>query len=161
MRNIIAIFLFVGGINLAAAGPTVTGSPPILPNPKLTPGSNIMLETDTVCVVGYTKDARHVTPATRKQVFASYGITPSGDYELDHLVSLELGGSNDATNLWPQSYKTEPWNARVKDKLENKLHKMVCDGQMTLKEAQDKISKDWIKSYCEVFNDEKCNGDAK
>jgi hypothetical protein len=38
---------------------------------------------------------------------------------VDHLVSLEIGGANTVQNLWPQSYDTTPWNAHVKDKLEN------------------------------------------
>ncbi len=67
-------------------------------------------------------------------------------YEVDHLIPLELGGSNDVTNLWPQSY-VSTWGAHIKDELENRLHKLVCAGTITLPEAQDAIKTDWIKAY--------------
>jgi hypothetical protein len=41
---------------------------------------------------------------------------------VDHLIPLELGGSNDIANLWPQSYVTV-WNAHMKDRLENRLNR--------------------------------------
>jgi hypothetical protein len=57
------------------------------------------------------------------------------------------GGSNDIRNLWPESYRTEPWNAHVKDKLEDRLHELVCAGQIRLSEAQRAIATDWIAAY--------------
>jgi hypothetical protein len=77
------------------------------------------------------------------------GIThhAAGEYEVDHLISLELGGSNDIKNLWPESYRTEPWNAHVKDKLEDRLHDLVCAGRISLAEAQRAIATDWIAAY--------------
>jgi hypothetical protein len=68
-------------------------------------------------------------------------------YEEDHLISLELGGApKDPKNLWP-----EPWNgpygAHTKDKLENKLHKMVCAGSIALKTAQRLEAKNWYSAY--------------
>jgi hypothetical protein len=50
-------------------------------------------------------------------------------------------------NLWPQPYGGTAWNAHVKDKLENLLHAKVCKKAITLKDAQDEISFDWIASY--------------
>jgi hypothetical protein len=46
-----------------------------------------------------------------------------------------------------RSYITQPWNAHVKDKLENELHKRVCNGSLDLKTAQQEISTDWIAAY--------------
>jgi hypothetical protein len=66
--------------------------------------------------------------------------------EVDHLISLELGGSNRPANLWPEPYDIV-WNAKVKDKLENRLHKMVCAGEIDLSTAQKAIAKDWIAAY--------------
>ena len=63
---------------------------------------------------------------------ASTGSTP-GHYgstlEIDHIVSLELGGSNDIANLFPEKADAHP-GYHVKDKLENKLHTLVCAGQI-------------------------------
>jgi hypothetical protein len=60
---------------------------------------------------------------------------------------LELGGSNDITNLWPQSFITKPWNAHVKDTLENKLHELICSKKVPMKTAQQEIATNWIDAY--------------
>jgi 5-methylcytosine-specific restriction endonuclease McrA len=44
--------------------------------------------------------------------------------EVDHLIPLELGGSNRAANLWPQRYDGG-WSARDKDRLESRLHRLL------------------------------------
>lgn len=87
---------------------------------------------------------RNVPQSVKDQVFAEYGIVshPSGAYEVDHLISLELAGSNDIKNLWPEPY-TGPDNAHEKDKIENYLHAQVCSGKMALKDAQTGIAKNW------------------
>ena len=61
---------------------------------------------------------------------AAYGDGGSpGDYEYDHLVSLELGGAvNDPRNLWPEP----EGSPNPKDSVESALHRMVCDGEMSL-----------------------------
>ena len=53
-------------------------------------------------------------------------------YVIDHLIPLEVGGSNDITNLWPQ----RKGDAEQKDKLENELHARVCDGAIDVSTAQ-------------------------
>ena len=121
----------------------------IEPNRTLTPGEAFPAATAAqVCVSGYSASVRNVSESLRLQVFAAYGIdyATHGNYELDHLISLELGGDNSAANLWP-----EPLNgsggAKVKDTLENKLHSLVCSGQITLAAAQQAISGDWGTAY--------------
>ena len=58
-----------------------------------------------ICVPGYSKKVRNVPESVKKQAYAEYGITlhQPKEYEVDHLISLELGGSNSLKNLWPQS----------------------------------------------------------
>lgn len=128
---------------------------PIVPDPKLTPGRvDLNATVDKICVSGYTATVRDVPESLKKKVFDEYNVDRKSDkFEVDHLISLELGGSNDIMNLWPQSYTTQPWNAYVKDKLENHLHKLVCDGKMDLRQAQIEISNNWIVAYKKYFGD--------
>jgi hypothetical protein len=119
-----------------------------LPNLALTPGDVLPVAVGDICVVGYSSKVRAVTEAVKNQVYLEYGI-PSHkpyEYEVDHLISLELGGSNAVKNLWPEPYAGD-WNAHVKDKIENKLHALVCDGQLDLQTAQQEITTDWIAAY--------------
>ena len=93
--------------------------------------------------------ARNVPISVKRQVYASYGIQTwgKGEYEVDHLIPLSLGGSNSTKNLWPESYLTEPWNAHTKDQLEYKLLQLVRSGQVDLHTAQQEIAADWIAAY--------------
>lgn len=124
----------------------------LLPNPALTPGANDLSVVDSsavLCPHADTTSRRNVTEATKRAVFQSYNVDPSvgGPYEIDHLCSLELGCNNSIKNLWPQSYTTMPWNAHVKDKLEDRLHELACDKTITFDEARKAISTDWIAAY--------------
>lgn len=102
-----------------------------------------------------TKARRHVTAAVHAQAYRWYGVKPHEGFcqspegegcEVDHLISLELGGTNDISNLWPEPY-VGVWNAHMKDKLENKLHTLVCSGKLPLLRAQTEISHDWIGAF--------------
>jgi hypothetical protein len=128
--------------------PQITAAVTHMPDAELTPGIIHEDDTETICKSGYSLTVRHVTAAMRKEVFSRYGITDPkpGEYEIDHLISLELGGANDIRNLWPQRYQGE-WNAHMKDRLENKLHKMVCEGDLPLDEAQMVLANDWVEGY--------------
>lgn len=70
--------------------------------------------------------------------------------EIDHIVALELGGSNDIANLFPEHAQTRP-GYHTKDRLENRLHRMVCDGRIALAAAQRAIASDWVALYKRVF----------
>ncbi len=70
--------------------------------------------------------------------------------EIDHLISRELGGADDVKNLWPESYGSSPWNAHLKDKLENRLHKEMCAGHIGLQATRDMLVNDWRKA-CRVY----------
>lgn len=120
-----------------------------LPDKDCTPGAVFTNVTkDQICVAGYSKSVRNVNTLEKNQVFQEYGILSHGPgaYEIDHYVSLELGGSNDISNLWPEAAEPKP-GFHEKDKVENYLHKEVCDGIISLQEAQKEISTDWLKIY--------------
>ena len=140
---LLAFLLFLTQVVLAQQ-PT-----PILPDPNLTPGSTFDVTAQDVCTPGYARKVRDVPAEMKREVYREYGITSHGpgDYEIDHLISLELGGSNSIKNLWPESHRTSPWNAQVKDRLEDKLHELVCSGQLDLKTAQQAIASNWIEAY--------------
>lgn len=75
------------------------------------------------------------------------------DYELDHYISLELGGNpTDSNNLWMESYNASisDGGARSKDTVEGFLHDRVCDGSMTLQQAQKAITTDWYRIYLDL-----------
>jgi hypothetical protein len=93
----------------------------------------------------------YTTPLKRTQI-DQYGYADKtlADYEEDHLISLELGGHpTDPKNLWPEPYHAtiSDGGARIKDKVENYLHGQVCQGSMTLEEAQRLIVTDWYSVY--------------
>jgi hypothetical protein len=122
-----------------------------LPDPQLTPGATLDVTTTDICVPGYTKKIRYVPIAVKRQVYREYGaVYRPGAYEIDHLVPLELAGSNSIKNLWSESYSIE-WNARIKDELENRLHMLVCHGSVSLSEAQRAIATNWIDAYKRYF----------
>jgi len=126
---------------------------PDYPDPAITPGDVFDVTESDVCTPGYSSSVRSVSTATKKKVYQNYEISyppPSRTYEVDHFIPLELGGSNNILNLWPQPY-SGTWNSRVKDRLETYLHKLVCQGALTLADAQDEISSDWIAAYQYYF----------
>jgi hypothetical protein len=124
----------------AGAFPLQSNPWPAKPDPKLTSGAILNVTAAQVCVPGYASKVRNVPTAEAKRVFAAYHVPYSqrGKGELDHLISLELGGSNAPENLWPE-YGPRP---NPKDARENELHALVCSGQMTLADAQAAIV-DW------------------
>lgn len=119
-----------------------------IPDTVCSPGAVLTTDASIVCVSGYTKKVRDVSTATKKKVFKEYGIAwgTRSNYEVDHIISLELGGSNDISNLFPESYTIDN-GARVKDTLENYLHSQVCSGAISLTDAQKAISGDWTVAY--------------
>lgn len=122
---------------------------PLLPDPLKTPGDALTADPNVICQPGYSKTVRNVPQQLKEQVYREYGIASreNGEYEIDHLVSLELGGSNSQRNLWPESYKTQPLNAHVKDEIENKLHELACAKKITFSQAQQAIAQNWEEAY--------------
>ena len=157
---------------LATYSGTRVGPTYIYPNPKLTPGlvnlditqANI---DQTICnpqwstksirpPVTYTNDLK-----AKQLAHPNYKDKNPSHYEEDHFISLEIGGHpRDPRNLWPEPWGTpaQPLTsigpfpahlvgAKTKDAVENQLHKEVCDGTLTLRQAQGIIATDWFKYY--------------
>ncbi|WP_247539130.1 hypothetical protein [Ralstonia pseudosolanacearum] len=139
----------------AAVAPTERARP----NPRFTPGAVDPRVTqanihETICVRGYTKTVRPPQQFTRElkvRQIRLYGYDDKRlrDYEEDHLVALEIGGSPDsAKNLWPQPrHVIGNWGSLAKDKLENRLHSLVCRRKVSLAQAQREMAHDWIAAY--------------
>lgn len=140
------------GLLLGAAGPS-------LPDSELTPGAvRDDLPLSAICTTQWGKDERHVSAKLKREVFAAYGY-PKGNQdqrcacEIDHLIPRELGGADDARNLWVQRY-TGPWNAHMKDRLESKVHKLICTGAMPIAKARAAMASDWTRLYRDVYSEE-------
>jgi hypothetical protein len=115
-----------------------------LPDPLCTPGSVETVDLATVCGTS-TKGRRRVSEDLRRAVLEEYGLVsplPTGAFEVDHLIPLELGGDNTLANLWPEAAIPVP-GFHEKDKVENFLHHQVCSGTMSLVDAQHQIATDW------------------
>jgi hypothetical protein len=137
-----------------AADPVRDPARHVLPDPKLTPGAVLTTDMRDVCTPGWASAHRHVTAADRRAVLAAYGMSgvPADSIELDHSISLQLGGSNDRRNLWPQWYhprgsRHPELGAYAKDSVENWLHKKVCAGEVALPDVQRVIAADWRIAY--------------
>ncbi len=120
-----------------------------LPDRSCTPGSIDPAVTQrnihsTICRDGWTTKVRPPESQTEwakyHVAYPAYHIPGSARSELDHLVPLELGGSNDITNLWPEVGKIP----NPKDSVENALNHAVCDGRVSLAAAQKAIAADWL-----------------
>ena len=95
----------------------------------------------TICKHGWTSTIRppsEYTDALKRRQMREYREQGStSEYQEDHLISLELGGSaTDPRNLWPEPYP----RASQMDQQENELNAQVCGGQLTLAQAQQKES---------------------
>lgn len=109
-----------------------------MPDKECTPGSIIETATkEQVCTPGYSRSVRNVSVETKKEVYEEYGIyqRKSGEYQVDHLISLSLGGSNDISNLWPEPKSPKPGYLE-KDKVEYYLYQKLCSGRISLSQAQ-------------------------
>ncbi len=152
------------GVAIATNGSVSTADRlPGEPDPALTPGvlnPSVTQATigSTVCVSGWTATIRppsEYTTGLKIEQMALYGYsdTSTADYEEDHLISLELGGSpTDPRNLWPEPYTASladgrPTGAHVKDGFETKLKNEVCSGTITLAQAQSEIGDHWVHAY--------------
>lgn len=127
-----------------------------LPIASLTPGAAEQVAIADICA-GRAKPRSPIPVSTRQAILKQYGMEHLRDdeYELDYLITPELGGTADPKNLWPERYRAGIWNARVKDDLERLLPRLVCDGSIDLTTAQRAISENWIAAYQHYFRTER------
>lgn len=146
----------------AVAEPSFAGATAI-PNHKLTPGATRPVSIGDVCSMPHEEVVRDVPSSLRQQVFKEYGIVNPHpeDYEIDYLIAPGLGGTEDIHNLWPEPSNSAAWNAHVKDSLEERLHQLVCDGELDLPTAQKAIASDWITAYKKYFGADKPGTSSK
>lgn len=130
---------------------------PLLPEPNLTPGATRPINTNQVCTPGPSDQMATIPMAVRQAVFHEYGMDRSQprEFEVDHLITPELGGTDDIRNLWPEPYATTEWNAHVKDELEDRLRQLVCQRKLDLPTAQRDIATNWISAYQKYFHTDK------
>ena len=129
---------------------TAAGDEP-LPDPACTPGAidPAVTQADiatTICRTGYTATVRPPAKDTGRwkiRTYVFYGLDTGSRGEYDHLVPLELGGSNATSNLWVEQGSIP----NPKDKVENRLHERVCSGEITLAAAQRAIATDWTAAH--------------
>jgi hypothetical protein len=125
------------------------------PDRRCSPGAYYSgLTKAVICSPGFhTSTVRNVPQSEKFAVEQEYGMQPRSygrSIEIDHIVSLELGGSNDIANLFPEPGSGAA-NYHVKDRLENRVHDLVCAGAMSLRVAQHRIARDWEALYTRVF----------
>jgi len=119
-----------------------------LPSSFLTPGDARKVSKEQICAPGYAASIKATKESTKEEAFSRYGLRDgkSTTETLDHLIPVELGGTDSVENLWPEPARGE-WNAAQKDALEQKLLALVCDGTLTVKQAQSAIKKNWVQAY--------------
>jgi hypothetical protein len=125
-----------------------------IPDKNLTPGATLPVTTAEICRLGDSGETRMIPASVRQMVLQEYQTPEShaAEYEVDFLITPGLGGADDIRNLWPEPYSSTVWNAHVKDALEDRLHDMVCAGQLDLSTAQHDIATDWISAYKKYFH---------
>ena len=139
------------GVRTRTAGCTLGANP----DRRCSPGAySSGLRRTVLCSPSFrTGTIRDVPQSEKYAVEREYGLAPAlygSTLEIDHIVSLELGGANVIANLYPELADAHP-GYHVKDTLENRLHDLVCSGAMTLRAAQTRIASNWQSLYLQVY----------
>ena len=138
----LALILSLSGLILSQDRPSY------MPDPRLTPGDTLEVTKDDLCAAGRKSLVDKISIKVKSQVFDIYGIRADAPvaYNVDRLIPASLGGTNSIKNLWPQPLSGE-WSYAEKNKLERRLQKMVCSGELELKKAQEEIARDWVNAH--------------
>jgi 5-methylcytosine-specific restriction endonuclease McrA len=131
-----------------------------VPDPACTPGA-----TNPTVTLAVLQDKRFrtacvrnkaTTPSQKAQTYRRYAqkhpahnTGKSQTCELDHFISLELGGADTLDNIWPQCGPSRVALAnryfKQKDIVENFLAWLVKNNRMNLEDAQYGIANDWTQ----------------
>jgi hypothetical protein len=127
----------------------------VLADRRCSPGAYYSRLTKAViCSPSYrTSSVRNVPQTEKYEVEREYGMASrlyGRSIEIDHIISLELGGSNAIANLFPEPGSGAA-SYHAKDRLENRLHSMVCSGSISLSAARRGIAANWRLLYRRVF----------
>lgn len=166
------------------------GKPGMYPDPDLTPGeTNPKVTQDNIrkniCNVHWSTDSlrdKESTETEKERTYDAYGIRhPKNNKgadqvcELDHLISLENGGSDGIKNMWPQCGPNGALLTRrywkMKDRVENYVHNGICRDipnakrssgpippkTLSLKRAQEILRGDWYACYQKFLKHQACN----
>jgi hypothetical protein len=140
-----------------------------LPDRSMTPGAinpDVTAQTidQTICVRGWTRSVRpgvRYTERLKKSQIRAYGYadTRPWQYEEDHLIPLDLGGSPDSPlNLWPEPHLgAGVFGSYAKDRLEARMVKLVCRHQLSLDRARAMMATDWVAAYRRYIGSEPDN----
>lgn len=126
-----------------------------LPDPECTPGAIDETRTlESICDDPTSKFRKNFSSSFKKIIFGQYNEPRDAKgikgHEADHLIAIELGGSNNSANVWPERANPFP-GYHEKDHVENYLHAQVCvEKTMTLAQAQYKIATNWIAVWEEM-----------
>jgi hypothetical protein len=147
-----------------------------LPDPACTPGATNPLVTQsdiysTICKRGWAQDAEdayapeQITEPQKFASYARYGIPDDTPTQYDRLIPVDLGGAVDSSaNMFPLTYATDPAGLNYKalgnklgfdpayiddekDVLDKQLNADVCDGKLTLADAQQAIATNWLAAW--------------
>src|SRR4029077_17049781 len=127
-----------------------------LPDPRCTPGAYDPAITAAVLCSSSYRTSTYRAPESQTEHFKHDVAEPAYDQhdvsgELDHLISLELGGANDAANLWVEAGSIP----NPKDKIEDALHGWVYSAtgtgaQRRLRQAQHAIAHNWLTAEAKL-----------
>jgi Excalibur calcium-binding domain len=104
----------------------------------------------TICSTRWVKQQRDVSRQTKNKVFVAARIPKAEQrkYAIDHVVPIQLGGSDRLTNLVAQPLA----ESKQKDAIEDVLKAEVCTQRILLLTAQRTISADWRNAVRPAVN---------